>query len=172
MHDTRENWTIYEAVVNAVPPELIDEHELARQEARKVPRIRLISDINGMNPEYAEYLASDLRVKKSRYAVANHLVTRLKNDLCKSPCHAIEEWPDRNRPLWNAGRRPRRFPPYSLGAILVSPLEKVYGIRSGNQNDDLRRSHFEKITAKLGAPRSKTFKEDLEAIKIRPQRSI
>jgi hypothetical protein len=81
MHVTSENWTIYEAIHKIVPPELINEYALARLEARKVPRIRLRSDFNGPNPEYPGYLASDFRVKKSRYAIENHLVTRLKNDL-------------------------------------------------------------------------------------------
>jgi hypothetical protein len=81
MDPTGENWTIYEAIMHEVPPELIKEHELACQQARSVPGIRKISDINGMNPKYPEYLASDRRVKRSRYAVENYLITRFKDDL-------------------------------------------------------------------------------------------
>jgi hypothetical protein len=84
MHDTRENWTIYEAIVNAVPPELVHEYELALLGARTVPRIRTISDIDGPNPDYPKYLASDRRVKNSKYAIENCLITRLKNDLTAS----------------------------------------------------------------------------------------
>src|SRR4051812_14108413 len=75
-----EGWTIYEAIALEVPSELIREHDLACQEASKIPRHRLISDCNGMNPRYPEYLACDRRVRTSRYAVENHLVARLKSD--------------------------------------------------------------------------------------------
>ncbi|MBR1216212.1 hypothetical protein JQ641_36985 [Bradyrhizobium sp. JYMT SZCCT0180] len=81
MHAAIESWTIYEAIALEVPSELIREHDLACQEAGKIPRRRLISDRNGMNPRYPEYLASDRRVRTSRYAVENHLFTRLKSDL-------------------------------------------------------------------------------------------